>query len=242
MSQPRRLLIVDDEADIRDLITRYFSRRGFEVSGAATGAQMHQILAEQTPDVLLLDVCLPDTSGFDLLPHIKTHYSSAVIMLTAQAKTEQRIAGLNQGADDYLPKPFDLHELEARINAVLRRNEPALETKVLAKSYHFAGFRLNTRTRCLLDPDQSEIKLTPAEYELLLVLAKHAGTVLDRDFLMLSTRGRQANVHDRAIDVRLSQLRKKLHHPAQKTALFVTIRGGGYMLDCDVRESDHESD
>jgi len=242
MTPLKTLLIVDDEADIRDLIERYFKRRGYRVLGAASGERMHQILAENKPDVVLLDVCLPDTSGFDLLPYLKAHYNAAVIMLTAQAKTEQRVAGLNQGADDYLPKPFDLNELEARINAVLRRNEPPIESKILARRYLFSGFCLDTRTRTLFDRDQSEIKLTPAEYELLLVLSKHAGTVLDRDFLMLSTRGRQANALDRAIDVRLSQLRKKLYREGQTKPLFVTIRGGGYMLDCNVIENDEASD
>jgi len=240
MNTDKTLLIVDDEPDIRKLIARYFGRRGFAVKGAASGAEMHQALADDTPDVILLDVCLPDTSGFDLLHHIKAHYSTAVIMLTAQAKTEQRIAGLNQGADDYLPKPFDLNELEARIKAVLRRNEPIFEAKTLHKYYCFEGFCLDTRTRLLLDQKKNEVKLTPAEYELLLVMVKHAGTVLDRDYLMLSTRGRQANIHDRAIDVRLSQLRKKLRCGDREKPLFSTVRGGGYMLDCMVDETNEQ--
>lgn len=240
MQTDKTLLIVDDEPDIRKLIARYFGRRGFTVNGAATGAEMHQALADSTPDVILLDVCLPDISGIDLLHHIKAHYSTAVIMLTAQAKTEQRIAGLNQGADDYLPKPFDLNELEARIKAVLRRNEPIFKAKTLLNYYRFEGFILNTRTRVLLDQDNGEIKLTPAEYELLLVMVKQAGTVLDRDYLMLSTRGRQSNPHDRAIDVRLSQLRKKLPCDDREKPLFSTIRGGGYMLDCIVEETNEQ--
>lgn len=197
---------------------------------------MYQILEKHPVDIVLLDVCLPDTSGIELLPRIKQRYQAAVIMLTAQAKTEQRIAGLNRGADDYLPKPFDLAELHARINAVLRRNESIVEQQIELKKYQFQGFTLNTRTRNLSHQSR-EIKLSPAEYDLLLVLLKNPNTVLDRDFLMLTTRGRPVSAHDRTIDVRMGQLRKKLALDTQKKALFSTVRGGGYMLDCNVQVS-----
>jgi len=238
MKPSKNLLIVDDEADIRSLISRYFGRRNFSVFGAESGEQMREILTTHPIDIILLDVCLPDTSGFELLSEIRAQYSGAVIMLTALAKTEQRIDGLNRGADDYLPKPFDLDELEARIHAVLRRNVPAGGNLTPPKRYRFAGFELDTGQRSLRQQNGTDIKLTPAQYELLLVLLKHPGVVLDRDFLMLSSRGRQANIHDRAIDVRLSQLRKKLPGEHPQKPLFLTIRGGGYMLDCDVIETD----
>ncbi len=227
------LLIVDDEADIQSLIKRYFTKLGFCVVAAGSGVEMEQTLAKHPVDIVLLDVCLPDTSGIDLLPRIKQHYRAAVIMLTAQAKTEQRIAGLNLGADDYLPKPFDLAELHARINAVLRRNEHSTDKQIELKQYQFAHFTLDTRTRRLSN-ETHEIKLSPAEYDLLLVLLKNPNTVLDRDFLMLTTRGRPASAHDRAIDVRMGQLRKKLSHHSDTTPLFTTVRGGGYMLNSDV--------
>jgi len=230
------LLIVDDEADIRSLIKRYFRKLGFCVVAAGSGVEMEQMLVKQPVDIVLLDVCLPDISGIDLLPRIKQHYRAAVIMLTAQAKTEQRIAGLNLGADDYLPKPFDLAELHARINAVLRRNEHSTDKQIELKQYQFDNFTLDTRTRRLFNGNY-EIRLSPAEYDLLLVLLKTPNTVLDRDYLMLTTRGRPASAHDRAIDVRMGQLRKKLSLETQNKALFSTVRGGGYMLDCDVQVS-----
>ncbi len=233
MPEPTSLLIVDDEPDIQNLIKRYFSKLGFSVFCAGSGADMDQVLAKQRIDIVLLDVCLPDTSGIELLPRIKQHYQVAVIMLTAQAKTEQRIAGLNQGADDYLPKPFDLAELHARINAVLRRNESLTDKQIELKQYQFQNFTLDTRTRTLCHKKQ-EIKLSPAEYDLLLVMLKNPNTVLDRDYLMLTTRGRPASAHDRAIDVRMGQLRKKLSLETQTRPLFSTVRGGGYMLDCEV--------
>lgn len=234
MSEATTLLIVDDEPDIQNLIKRYFSKLGFSVFCAGSGTDMDQVLTKHPIDVVLLDICLPDISGIELLPRIKQHYQAAVIMLTAQAKTEQRIAGLNQGADDYLPKPFDLAELHARINAVLRRNEAVADKPIELKQYQFASFTLDTRTRTLCH-QQQEVKLSPAEYDLLLVMLKNPNTVLDRDYLMLTTRGRPASAHDRAIDVRMGQLRKKLSSGAQTTALFSTVRGGGYMLNCEVR-------
>ena len=233
MPEPTSLLIVDDEPDIQNLIKRYFSKLGFSVFCAGSGSDMVQVLAKQRIDIVLLDVCLPDSSGIELLPRIKQHYQVAVIMLTAQAKTEQRIAGLNQGADDYLPKPFDLAELHARINAVLRRNETITDKLIKLKQYRFQNFTLDTRTRTLCYKNQ-DIKLSPAEYDLLLVMLKNPNTVLDRDYLMLTTRGRPASAHDRAIDVRMGQLRKKLSLETQSRPLFSTVRGGGYMLDCEV--------
>ncbi len=232
MPKTTRLLIVDDEPDIQSLIKRYFDKRGFNVICAGSGAEMEQMLAKYPVDIVLLDVCLPDTSGIELLPRIKQRYRAAIIMLTAQAKIEQRIAGLNHGADDYLPKPFDLAELHARIKAVLRRKDRTIDKSVELKKYTFLNFTLDARTRRLFNK-ADEVKLSPAEYDLLLVLVKNPNTVLDRDYLMQSTRGRPSSAHDRTIDVRMGQLRKKLSLEPGK-ALFSTIRGGGYMLNSEV--------
>ncbi len=234
MTDSNSILIVDDEPDIQSLVQRYFSKHGFDVHCAGCGTQMHKQLAQRSFDIILLDVCLPGSSGFELLPQIKAQTQSAVIMLTGQANTQQRIAGLNQGADDYLSKPFDLGELQARVNAVLRRKVTEISKADMPKSYRFEGFTLDTRTRTIVNAKGENIKLTPAEYELLLVMLKNAGVVLDRDYLLITTRGRLANVNDRAIDVRLSQLRKKLFIKDRELPLFLTVRSGGYMLDCEV--------
>ena len=238
MSEHTTLLIVDDEADIRQLVRRYFERQGFAVAEAGSGQEMRSRLARQPADVVLLDICLPDISGVELLSEIKSGNDCAVIMLTAQGSTEQRIDGLNRGADDYLPKPFDLAELHARIKAVLRRGtSQAADKSPEQREFRFAGYRLDGKTRSLLDPTGKAIELTPAEYDLLLVLIKNPGTVLDRDYLMLTTRGRPATAHDRAIDVRIGQLRKKLPRRDASAAMIATVRGGGYMLDCEVEVS-----
>ncbi len=238
MVNPKTLLIVDDETDIQRLIERFFTRQGFKVLRAGSGAEMFPLLATQPVDVVLLDVCLPGQSGFELLPQIKQAYHAAVIMLTSQGDTDQRVAGLTQGADDYLPKPFDLAELHARIIAVLRRYDSTANNPLTANRYQFAEFTLDAPTRQLIDAKGRDIKLTPAEYDLLLVFLKNAGVVLDRDFLMLHTRGRVSSAYDRTIDVRLSQLRKKLRTNATTPLAFTTIRGGGYMLECDVKTAE----
>lgn len=234
MTDHTTLLIVDDEPDIQHLVKRYFDRLDFEVLCAGSGAQMQQQLAKHVIDVVLLDICLPDVSGVDLLPDIKAHHQAAVIMLTAQGSTEQRIAGLNLGADDYMPKPFDLNELHARINAVLRRSGSQADRLPECRQFKFAAYTLNSQTRTLYDRAQKTVDLSPAEYDLLLVLLKNPGIVLDRDYLMLTTRGRPASAHDRAIDVRIGQLRKKLLPEGTDTPLISTVRGGGYMLNCTV--------
>ncbi len=239
MSEHTKLLIVDDETDIRQLVRRYFERQDFEVHDAGSGREMRAQLGRQTMDIVLLDICLPDVSGVDLLAEIKSEHGCGVIMLTAQGSTEQRIAGLNMGADDYLPKPFDLAELHARINAVLRRGAGQPAEKVPDnRQFSFAGFTLDSKTRSFFDLSGEPVELTPAEYDLLLVLLKNPGTVLDRDFLMLTTRGRPATAHDRAIDVRIGQLRKKLQREGEARPLISTVRGGGYKLDCEVRVID----
>ena len=238
MVNPKTILIVDDEVDIQRLVQRYLSKQRFKVLCASSGDEAFPILESQPVDVVVLDVCLPGLSGFELLAQIKQAYPVAVIMLTSQGETEQRVAGLKLGADDYLPKPFDLDELHARIIAVLRRYETKSSNQLIANRYRFANYSLDIQTRQLKNQQGDEIKLTPAEYDLLLVFLKHPGVVLDRDFLMLHTRGRVTNAYDRSVDVRLSQLRKKLCTDINAPLAFTTVRGGGYMLECDVKTAE----
>lgn len=233
-----RLLIVDDEAAIRSLIKRYFEKRGGLVYGAASGTEMHQILASQPVDLILLDVQLPGKDGFALLDEIKRQYKVGVIMLTVQNELHDRLTGLNGGADDFIPKPFEMSELLARANAVLRRlaaEQPA-EPAPNTAQYMFNGYCLNGRTRELHNPAQQLVELSPAEFDLLLVFVKHPKTVLNRDYLLQQTRGRDASPYDRTIDVRVGQLRKKLTVGVGDEPLFKTIRGGGYMLNNKVTQ------
>ncbi len=227
---PNHILIVDDEPAIRSLVKRYFEKQGMVVHCAASGEEMHALLDAETIDIVFLDVHLPGKDGFKLLDEIKTEHQAGVIMLTVENDLDARLHGLNGGADDYVPKPFAMSELHARSNAVLRRlgrfkQTPKLETSC----YHFAGYALDCKLREVRDAEQQLVDLSPAEIDLLLVFVKHPQTVLNRDYLMQQTRGRDATPFDRTIDVRVGQLRKKLPVADEQT-LFKTVRGGGYML------------
>ncbi|MFI0398371.1 MAG: response regulator transcription factor [Thiolinea sp.] len=227
---PNHILIVDDEPAIRSLVKRYFEKQGMVVHCAASGEEMHALLDAEIIDIVFLDVHLPGKDGFKLLDEIKTEHQAGVIMLTVENDLDARLHGLNGGADDYVPKPFAMSELHARSNAVLRRlgrfkQTPKLETSC----YHFAGYALDCKLREVRDAEQQLVDLSPAEIDLLLVFVKHPQTVLNRDYLMQQTRGRDATPFDRTIDVRVGQLRKKLPVADEQT-LFKTVRGGGYML------------
>lgn len=227
---PNQILIVDDEPAIRSLVKRYFEKQGMVVHCAASGEEMHAVLDAEAIDIVFLDVHLPGKDGFKLLDEIKSEHDAGVIMLTVEHDLDARLHGLNGGADDYMPKPFAMSELHARSNAVLRRlgrfkQTPKLETSC----YHFAGYTLDCKLREVRDAEQQIVDLSPAEIDLLLVFVKHPQTVLNRDYLMQQTRGREAAPFDRTIDVRVGQLRKKLPITDEQT-LFKTVRGGGYLL------------
>lgn len=226
-----QILIVDDEPAIQSMVKRYFEKRGSTVHCAGSGDEMHKVLEQHPIQLVFLDVHLPGKNGFELLHEIKQAYSAGIIMLTSRNELDDRIAGLEGGADDYVPKPFEVSELLARSNAVLRRlgateDTPGPETC----QYEFAGYSLDCKVRQLLGRDQQIIKLSPAEFDLLHLFVKHPETVLSRDYLMQQTRGRDAGPYDRTIDVRVGQLRKKLPMAGAEQPLFKTIRGGGYML------------
>jgi len=234
---PSQIVIVDDEVAIQSLIKRYFQRHGAQVHCAGSGDELHQILQLHEIDIVFLDVNLPGKDGFTLLDEIKRDYEAGVIMLTAHNELNDRLTGLNGGADDYVPKPFDMSELLARSNAVLRRlgklkTKPEPDTC----SYHFAGYSLDSKVRELHNSEQALIDLSPAELDLLLVFVKHPQTVLSRDYLLQQTRGRDAAPFDRTIDVRVGQLRKKILVDEARHPLFKTIRGGGYMLMTEVEK------
>lgn len=225
------ILIVDDEPAIRSLVKRYFEKQAMIVHCAGSGDEMHQLLDSFPIDLVFLDVQLPGKDGFMLLDEIKHKHEAGVIMLTVQNKLDDRLHGLNGGADDYVPKPFEMSELLARSHAVLRRlGRFQTTTKPETCCYRFAGYSLDCKLRQVRAPDQQTIDLSPAEIDLLLVFVKHPQTVLNRDFLLQQTRGRDASPFDRTIDVRVGQLRKKLPVDNAEQTLFKTVRGGGYML------------
>ena len=238
MTYMPHVLVVDDEEDIRSLLTGFFRKHGHEVSIATDGHSLFAALDVQHVDIVILDVMLPGEDGFSLCRRIRATSKVPVIMLTAVADHVDRVVGLEMGADDYLVKPFDARELLARVKAVLRRTT---QTGAAVVGTHtrpvlsFGGWRLDIARRELRSADNTQIILSSSEFDLLLVFAEHAQRVLTRDQLLDLTRGSSHEVYDRSIDVQVGRLRRKLDADAETPSVIRTVRGGGYMFTPAVR-------
>ena len=217
-----RVLIIDDDQRLGALLTEYLGRFNFEVTTAVHPEAGLRALRSSDPDIVILDVMLPDMDGFAVCRRIRESSRVPIIMLTARGEVTDRIVGLELGADDYLPKPFEPRELVARIQAVLRRGVPD-ESEVLK-----AGpLEVNWTTRSARLDDR-ELDLTSAEFELLGLFVRNRGRVLSRDRIMDETRGVDWDAYDRSIDVLVSRLRQKLGDDAKRPRFIRTIRGSGY--------------
>lgn len=232
------ILVVDDEEDIRSLLTAFFRKHGHEVSVAADGEGLFSALERQTIDLVILDVMLQGEDGFSLCRQLRASSRIPVIMLTAVADHVDRVVGLEIGADDYLVKPFDARELLARVKAVLRRTTQT-ETAATGTSTRpvlsFAGWRLDIARRELRFADNTLTILSSGEFDLLLVFAEHPQRVLTRDQLLDLARGLSRDVYDRSIDVQVARLRRKLDIDTDAESIIRTVRGGGYMFTPLVR-------
>jgi two-component system phosphate regulon response regulator OmpR len=239
MTTPQRILVTDDDPEIRKLLARYIENQGYSVTLAASCHELHERLATHQVDLIVLDVMLPDGSGLDLCRDLRAQRSNVpIILLTALKEDVDRIIGLEIGADDYLGKPFNPRELIARIKAVLRRHGDASPQSAEEKIYRFAGFTADPQTRRVLDPQGTDVVLTGAEFDLLKTFLDRPGRVLSRDQLLDLTRGRIGDVFDRSIDVLISRLRRKLgDRPG--SPLFKTVRNGGYQLAARVDLQDN---
>ena len=231
MTTQPHVLVVDDDQEIRKLLSRYLVEQGFRVSAAGSRREFDERLATGEFDIVILDVLLPDGSGLDICRHIRrTVPNLPVILVTALKEDVDRIIGLEIGADDYIGKPFNPRELLARIRAVMRRTEQAQvdvpQTRVI---YRFAGLVADTVQRSITDAKGDVIGTTGAEFELLRVFLERPGRILSRDQLLDLTQRRQAGPFDRSIDVLVSRLRKKLGQSSSET-IFKTIRNGGYQF------------
>ncbi|MBX3594733.1 response regulator transcription factor [Sphingomonas sp.] len=231
-----RLLIVDDDPGIRDLMAAFLSGHGYAVDVAQDGAAMRAAMERADYDLVVLDVMMPGEDGLTLLRGLDPQSAPPVILLSAIGEEIDRIVGLEMGADDYLAKPANPRELLARVRSVLRRargggreQSPAAERT----SLRFAGWRLDSIGRQLTDPDDVVINLSDGEFRLLLALAEHPRRVLTRDQLLDLSRGVNAEHFDRAIDVQMSRLRKKLARPGTED-LIRTIRNEGYLFNAEV--------
>ena len=230
------LLLVDDEASIRDPLGKYLERQGFRVTDAADAATARSAMLSYDIDLVLLDIMMPGEDGLSLCRHIAANDGPPVILLTAKSEETDRIVGLEIGADDYVVKPFSPRELVARIKVVLRRvSSGAPKQERMGESYHFAGWTLNTAEQALHDPGGVLVPLSSGEHRMLEVLVARAGQILTRDQLLDLTRGREGGPFDRAIDNQVSRLRRKIEVDAKDPQHIKTIWGGGYRFSTEVK-------
>ena len=240
-----RLLLVDDEASLREPLASYLERQGFAVRAAASAAQARGMLAENAgtwvPDLVLLDIMMPGEDGLSLCRHLAETRAIPTILLTARGEAGDRITGLELGADDYVVKPFEPRELVARIRSVLRRAarggaEPASEEDFL-----FEGWRLDPLKRRLIDSQGAVVAISSVEFRLLLAFLEHPRQVLHRDRLLDMVQGREAHLFDRAVDNQVSRLRRKIEVDSRNPLLIQTVWGGGYLFATDVRRAPGEA-
>jgi two-component system OmpR family response regulator len=232
VSDNGHILIVDDERDICDVVQEYLIGEGYRVSTAQNGDEMRRLLAQSPADLVILDLMLPGEDGLSLARSLRSESAVGIVMLTGRADLVDRIIGLEMGADDYLPKPFNLRELLARVKSVLRRvqAQPAELAKGGRLRVRFAGWALDLSSRALTAPSGEPVRLTTGEYQLLAAFVTNANQVLSRDRLLDLARSREAGPFDRTIDVQVGRLRRKIEDDPQNPELIKTVRGGGYIF------------
>jgi two-component system, OmpR family, phosphate regulon response regulator OmpR len=234
---PSRILVVDDDPGLRDLIKRYLQEQGFEVVAVRDGVEMDRALSEGTFDLLLLDLMLPGEDGLSLLRKLVNKQALPVIMVSARGEDIDRIVGLEVGADDYIAKPFNPRELLARVRAVMRRHSPGAGDEETPEGvYRFGPFEMQVASQRLLR-DGQEVPLTTGEFTLLRVLAEHPQRVLDRNTLLDLIKGYEHQPFDRSIDVRVARLRRKIEADPGNPRYIRTIWGRGYLFAPDGSEA-----
>jgi two-component system, OmpR family, response regulator len=226
------ILVVDDQREICDLVQEYLVSEGYRVSTAHDGAEMRRVMALGPVDLVILDLMLPGEDGLTLARSLREESNVGIIILTGRGEIVDRIIGLEMGADDYLPKPFHLRELLARVKSVLRRaSSRTAERQVTPRSRaRFAGWELDLSSRELFSPSGGEVRLTTGEFDLLSAFVNNPNQVLTRDRLLDLARNREAGPFDRTIDVQVGRLRRKLEDDPQKPTMIKTVRGSGYIF------------
>jgi len=237
MSSQDHVLVVDDDAEIRDLLSEYLRKNGYRVTAVAEGKGMWSALESGGRiDIVVLDLMLPGEDGLMLCRNLRARSDVPVIMLTARGEETDRIVGLEMGADDYLAKPFSPRELLARIKSILRRARTLPENLKPddARALRFAGWTLDLATRNLRSPAGVVVALSATEYKLLRIFLAHPNRVLNRDQLIDLMLSRDASPFDRSIDVQVSRLRHRLGDNPKEPAMIKTVRGEGYVLSAAV--------
>jgi len=234
MKNEPHILIIDDNREIRDLLSRFLIKENYRTSVAQDGREMRKILKDGHIDLIILDLMLPGEDGLTLCRELRASSNIPIIMLTAKGEEVDRIIGLEMGADDYIAKPFNTRELLARMKAVLRRTRTLSKPEELADCYHFAGWTFNTTKRELTSGEGVVVPLSTGEYNLLSVFIERPKHVLNREQLMDLTRGRSYDAFDRSIDTQVSRLRRKIELDPKAPELIKTVWGGGYVFTPDV--------
>ena len=240
MLQNASIVVVDDEPDVLSMVSDYLGRDGYSVSGCSSGAELDRTLDKTTPDLLVLDVNMPGENGISIARRLQATHRFPIVMLTALGDTIDRVVGLEVGADDYVTKPFDLRELAARVRAVLRRAEASGERPATPKpppavkqsSKNITCFGrafLDFDARCLRDRDGSELPITATEFEMLSTFARHPNKVLSRDRLLGDAPEHGAPCCDRAIDIRVTRIRKRIEVNPTRPQVIRTVRSVGYV-------------
>lgn len=240
MKATGHILVVDDQKEICEVVQQYLSSEGYRVSVANDGAGMRRVMGQAEVDLVILDLMLPGEDGLTLARQLREESTVGIIILTGRGETVDRIIGLEMGADDYLPKPFHLRELLARVKSVLRRASSRAQKEKPSGARaraSFAGWHLDLSTRELVSPDGGEVRLTTGEFDLLAAFVNNANQVLSRDRLLDLARNREAGPFDRTIDVQVGRLRRKLEPDPQKPTMIKTVRGTGYIFTPTVEVS-----
>ena len=243
MNDIAHILIVDDQQEICDVVQEYLTGEGYRVSTAHDGAGMRRVMGQSPADLVILDLMLPGEDGLTLARALRSESGIGIIILTGRGETVDRIIGLEMGADDYLPKPFHLRELLARVKAVLRRAQDrggggaGGDGTPSRSRARFSGWNLDLSSRELTSPGGQEVRLTTGEFDLLTAFVHNANQVLTRDRLLDLARNREAGPFDRTIDVQVGRLRRKLEDDPQNPSLIKTVRGSGYIFTPNVEMS-----
>jgi two-component system phosphate regulon response regulator OmpR len=228
MNRPDRVLVVDDDPELRKLLSAYLTDVGYAVDLAADGEQMRRAIERATPDVIVMDLMLPGTDGLALTREVRAASNVPILMLSARGEEIDRVVGLEVGADDYLAKPFSPRELLARLRALLRRSQPAAPAPA-PKSLAFGPFRLDPDAHRLLR-NGVEVELSTADFELLKVFVERPGRVLSRDVLLDLLKGYERDPFDRTVDNRVARLRRRIEPDPANPVFIRTVRGEGYLF------------
>lgn len=230
LSDNGHILVVDDQKDVCDVVAEYLTGEGYRVSTAQSGDEMRRVLAQSPADLVILDLMLPGEDGLALARALRSESQMGIVIVTGRGELVDRIIGLEMGADDYLPKPFNLRELLARVKSVLRRVQSAGEARPAPQRQRvrFAGWELDLASRELTSPSGEPVRLTTGEFDLLAVFVNNPNQILSRTRLLDLARSREAGPFDRTIDVQVGRLRRKIEEDPQNPSMIKTVRGGGY--------------